>query len=147
MKHALDEDRRLLAIANSDRDAFLVLAAAPGIRLAIAMFLAQQAVEKALKATQFAFGIAARRTHDLADLAVSLKDAAELPFPPEEYARLSPYAVEFRYDDSDIELMTREQAAVIVDAPLLGCKTSCGPGIREKRRKGHEHSWSRNIRA
>lgn len=119
MTAALEEAGRLLNIARSDRDAFLLLAAAPGIRLAIAMFLAQQSVEKALKAAMFAHGIPAVRTHDLAELAVSLREVvAALPFQPEELARLSPYAVEFRYDDADIELITREQATTLVEGLL-----------------------------
>ena len=119
MTAALEEGRKLLNIARSDRDAFLLLANSAGIRPAIAMFLAQQTVEKALKAVMFAHGITVHRTHDLADLAVSLGQASlALPFSPEELARLSPYAVEFRYDDIDIALITREQAETMVNAVL-----------------------------
>lgn len=119
MTAAGEEAGRLLHIARSDRDAFLLLAAAPGIRSAIAMFLAQQSVEKAMKASMFALGLPVLRTHDLAELAVSLSKAIALPFRPEELARLSPYAVEFRYDDTDIELVTREQASQMVDGILI----------------------------
>jgi len=128
MTAALEEAGRLLGIARSDRDAFLVLAAAPGIRLAIAMFLAQQSVEKALKAAMFARGIPVLRTHDLAELAVLLRAEVALPFQPEDLARLSPYAVEFRYDDSDIELISREQAMKMVD-DLLAWAESVLKGI------------------
>ena len=118
MTAAHEEAGRLLNIARSDRDAFRLLAAAPGIRPAIAMFLAQQSVEKALKAATFVHGLPVLRTHDLAELAVSLRKVIALPFQPEELARLSPYAVGFRYDDADVELITREQASTMVDGIL-----------------------------
>lgn len=133
MTVALEEARRLLNIARSDRDAFLLLAAAPGIRLAIAMFLAQQSIEKALKAAMFALGVPVARTHDLAELAVSLREVLALPFQPEELARLSPYAVEFRYDDADIQLITPEQATMLVERLLTWVESVLEDASSEKR--------------
>jgi len=60
-----------------------------------------------------------------------------LPFSPEELARLSPYAVEFRYHDIDIALMTREQAETMVNTVLAWAEqtleaASAGHGGSEK---------------
>lgn len=69
MTPAIDEARRLQRIAESDRDAFVVLKAAPHVRLSIVCFHAQQSIEKALKAVLTANGIPFRRIHDLDELA------------------------------------------------------------------------------
>jgi HEPN domain-containing protein len=62
-------------------------------------FLAQQAVEKTIKAVLSHRTIRYRRTHDLSELLDLLK-AAKISFPAamEACVRLTPFAAEMRYD-------------------------------------------------
>jgi HEPN domain-containing protein len=63
-------------------------------------FLAQQAVEKALKAALTAAGRPFQRTHDIEYLCGLAEDAGiDLPGDAAAFAELNPWAVEFRYDD------------------------------------------------
>ena len=85
----------------------------------MAFFHAQQAVEKALKAVMCLRGLEYRRTHDLEELAGQLADASCQPAVEEAELRLlTPYAVEYRYDDEAPELLTPAQALAIVAAVL-----------------------------
>lgn len=119
MTPALEEARRLLRIAASDRDAFLVLKAASHVRLSIVCFHAQQSIEKALKAVLTANGVSFRRIHDLDELAQLLLSAGiHSPYSPDELALLNPHAVVFRYDDEDIETVSRDQAQAMVENVL-----------------------------
>lgn len=119
MTPALEEAGRLLRIAQGDRDAFMVLKDAPHIRLPVACFHAQQSVEKALKAVLTLQGIPFRRIHELAELAQLLSDHGV--FPPatlDQLDALNPYAVVFRYDDSEIETLSRDEAEEIMESVL-----------------------------
>ena len=110
MTISLDEARRFLNLAEDDLAAFRALAAMPHIRQAIAFFHAQQAVEKSLKAVLFAKGVEFRRTHDLYELADRIeKSGVALPCSAEELAQINPYAVEFRYDDQIVPLLTSDE--------------------------------------
>lgn len=64
----------------------------------VAGFLAQQAVEKAIKAVLTAHGVAFECTHDV-DYLCGLLEDSRLPLAPELRAAgaLTPWAVEFRY--------------------------------------------------
>ncbi|MDP2784042.1 MAG: HEPN domain-containing protein [Sulfurimicrobium sp.] len=119
MTPVLEEALRLLRIAQGDRDAFLVLKDSPNIRLPIACFHAQQAVEKTLKAVLTVKGIPFRRTHELSELAALLSDQGiSLPVSPEQLDALNPYAVVFRYDDTEIETLSRDEVVEIVSLIL-----------------------------
>jgi HEPN domain-containing protein len=64
-------------------------------------FHCQQAAEKLLKARLAALGIRFRRTHDLQELMTLLENAGEpLPDSLAGLDELTPFAVDFRYDDS-----------------------------------------------
>lgn len=76
MTASLDEARRFLSLASDDLAAFRTLAATPHIREAIAIFHAQQSVEKSLKAVLFANEVEFRRTHDLYELADRVEHAS-----------------------------------------------------------------------
>jgi HEPN domain-containing protein len=119
MSPRLEEARRLLGLARSDRDAFLWLLQGPGLRPASAFFFAQQAAEKALKAVMIVRRIVPGRTHNLLALAAEL-NAAGVPTPhaPDDLAVLNPYAVTLRYDDEDLQLVSSEQARLLVDGLL-----------------------------
>ena len=55
----------MLRLARMDEAAFVALLASTGVPLAIALFHAQQALEKALKSAMCLHGIEFLRTHDL----------------------------------------------------------------------------------
>ena len=119
MTPSLEEAHRFLALARADFAAFRVLASNAGIRPAIALFHAQQAVEKSLKALLFAQGVEFRRTHDLFELADKLQACGvALPSRVESVGKLNPYAVSFRYDSHDADLMSLEQADQIAQDVL-----------------------------
>jgi HEPN domain-containing protein len=111
MTPSLEEAHRFLGLARADFEAFQVLAASVHIRSAIALFHAQQSVEKSLKAVLFAKKLEFRRTHDLIELADKLRLAdAAVPCSTEALARLNPYAVLYRYDSDDLGLASVEDA-------------------------------------
>jgi HEPN domain-containing protein len=113
MTPCIEEARRLLRLAERDGRTFRILRAHPEAELAPTCIHAQQAVEKALKAVDFC------RTHDLEELANLLLDLRmQLPFSPREFRRLNPYAVEFRYDDTGLVLLTGDEAERIVSHTL-----------------------------
>ncbi len=127
MTTSLDEARRFLSLAADDLAAFRALAALPHIRLAIAFFHAQQAIEKSLKAVLFARGEEFRKTHDLYELADHLaKTGFTLPFGADELAQINPYAVEFRYGDEIIQIMSREEMDAITMRMLSWAETTVG---------------------
>jgi HEPN domain-containing protein len=69
-------------------------------------------------------GLEYRRTHDLEELAGQLEDlGVSPPFSANEWRRLSPYAVEYRYDDEAPELLTPLQARSIVHHVLTWCES------------------------
>ncbi|MGH8523004.1 MAG: HEPN domain-containing protein [Gammaproteobacteria bacterium] len=114
-----DEAKRLLRIAGRDYQTFAILRKHPEAELAPTCFHAQQVVEKALKAVLTIKRIDFRRTHDLEELANLLADIGiALPFAPREFRRLNPFAVEFRYDDESIALITRDEADQLTQQTL-----------------------------
>ena len=114
-----EEAARLLRLARRDECAMQALLNAPAVGVAVALFHAQQAAEKALKAVMCLHGLAYRRTHDLEELAGQLADVGCPPSVGEAELRLlTPYAVEYRYDDEAPELLTPAQALTIVAAVL-----------------------------
>lgn len=111
-----EEAQRLLRLAARDQRAFEVLLNG-GVTedFPAAAFHAQQAVEKALKAALCLRRIEFRRTHDLLELAGRLRDAGvTLPVADDVLQRLTPYAVEFRYDDQALALIAPEDAQTLV---------------------------------
>lgn len=60
-------------------------------------FCCQQAVEKAIKSVLSQAGIRFRRTHDLSEL--TKVSGIEVPDDVQKSVVLTPFAVEFRYDD------------------------------------------------
>ena len=110
-----EEAARLLRLARRDQAALRALLVAPDVAVAVAFFHAQQAAEKALKAAMCLYALEYRRTHDLEELAGQLADAGHPPSVAEAELRLlTPYAVEYRYDDEAAELLTAAQAQAIV---------------------------------
>ena len=98
MTSRIDLARHFLALAERDLRAFQKLVDDPDVDEATVGFLAQQAVEKCLKAVLARHDRPFRRTHDLVELLDILADAGA-PLPPhaDTLDELTPYAVEFRY--------------------------------------------------
>lgn len=128
MKPHIEEAWRALRLADRDIQAFHVLEKSPEVHLSIICFHAQQAVEKSLKAVLFTHRIEFRRTHNLVDLATLLRqNGIELPISDDQLLKLNPFAVTFRYDDMDVDVIsktdvsswmieTREWAEILVAA-------------------------------
>ena len=111
-----EEASRLLVLAKRDRAAFLALLGVEAAGLSIACFHAQQAAEKSIKSVLALKGIEFRRTHDLLALASLLPvDVLPLPFDDDWLIRLTPYAVEFRYDDNPMQLISGREAEMVVN--------------------------------
>ena len=122
-----EEALRLLRLARRDHAAFEVLIVASGLPAAVALFHAQQAVEKALKSAMCLYGVVFRRTHDLEQLASHLADAGHAaPVGEAELSRLTPYAVEYRYDDDSPALLSGQQARAIVESVMAWAAAHCG---------------------
>jgi HEPN domain-containing protein len=112
MKPHIEEAWRSLRLADRDIKAFEILKEEPEAHLSIVCFHAQQAMEKSLKAVLFSRQIEFERIHDLVQLAQLLRGRDVIvPLSDDGLRRLNPFAVTFRYDDMEIELITREDAA------------------------------------
>ena len=106
MTLATEEARRYLQLADDDAAAFRGLLKLPDVKFRLACFHAHQSVEKLLKAVLIFHEIDYHRTHDLHTLATALlKHGLTPPCSPEQLTRLNPFAVTFRYDDTDIPLI------------------------------------------
>lgn len=103
MTPANEEARRYMQLADDDAAAFRGLLNLPEVKFRLACFHAQQAVEKLLKAWLIKSGIA-------------------LPYSPEEPTQLNPFAVTFRYDDTDIPLIPAAEVVRMVDVCAFGQK-------------------------
>ena len=111
----VDEARTLLALALEDAAAFRVLISSGRVRPATALFHAQQAVEKAIKAVLVLHGVPFGRTHDLVELGYRARDVVPgSPFAIEHLARLNPYAVAFRYGEPSADLLEPGEAEEVV---------------------------------
>ncbi|MBS3936755.1 MAG: HEPN domain-containing protein [Sulfuritalea sp.] len=106
-----------MRLARRDQEVFGIIAMAGGNTHAAAGFHAQQAVEKVLKALLCASDLDFPRTHDLESLALRLAGSPyALPFSAEKLRPLTPYAVDFRYDDEVAALLTEREMRSIVAA-------------------------------
>jgi len=115
-----EEALKFIELAERDRRAFHVLAAATEIDHAVAGFHAQQAVEKALKAVLIGHGVEFKRTHDLQLLADRLVGdlGMQLPVSEAELRRLTPFAVEARYQLADDLMIGRDEIVSLMNAVL-----------------------------
>lgn len=110
-----EEAEHFLRLARRDQAAFAALLNAPAVDPAVACFHAQQAAEKELKAVMCMHGLEYRRTHGLEELADTLADVGSRPPIDEVYLRcLTPYAVEFRYDDETTHLISGDDAGRLI---------------------------------
>ena len=128
MNVLLEEARLLYKLAQRDARAFEgLLSVCPPEDFPVAAFHAQQAVEKCLKAALTLGGVVFRRTHDLQALAeIALNSKISLPVDDYILLRLTPYAVEFSYDDTAMPLIEAEQARQAVTVVLAWCAELVG---------------------
>lgn len=69
-----------------------------------------------MKAVLLLQGTPFRKTHDLNLLANLVAESGlPLPYSPDELTSLNPHAVAFRYDDIEIETLTREEAEAMLE--------------------------------
>lgn len=112
-----DVARALLAKAHGDEIVLTKLIEDVDVPDDILGFHAQQAVEKLLKAVLAASGVPFSRSHNLSYLVGLLNDAGlELPEAIVALEDLTPWAVEFRYDESSHALLDREATLQVVVA-------------------------------
>lgn len=120
----MEQARLLLRKARADAAAMRTLADNPEILDSIVGFHAQQACEKGLKAALADRGIAYPRTHSLERLLGLLTTAGiTVPESVDEALVLSPFAVEFRYDDPSDETLDRARVDALVNTVLAWCET------------------------
>jgi HEPN domain-containing protein len=111
--------RDMLTLAERDRDAMAVLAAAGNIDFSVIGFHAQQSVEKAFKAVMAIRGITFPRSHDLIELQALFHGAdITCPLSSETLEALNPYAVNSRYNLESDELLNESEAAAAVSVCL-----------------------------
>jgi HEPN domain-containing protein len=101
--------------AAGDETTLEKLIADPDVPDEVLGFHAQQAVEKLLKAVLALSGTAPPRTHDLAYLLGLVEDLGiDLPAEPQQLEALSPWAAQFRYEDSFATRLDRQEAQRLV---------------------------------
>jgi HEPN domain-containing protein len=116
MTQAIDRARRLLVLAERDTTSFRALASHPEVDISATGFFAQQVVEKCLKAVAEYHGIVFRRTHDVDELVdLLLQHKVAMPFPPDQFSVLNPFAVILRYEETPYVSMPLAEMGKLVD--------------------------------
>jgi len=116
MPHHTDQAARLLALAKRDITSFRALTSHPEVDVSATGFFAQQVVEKCLKAVAAYHGIVFRRTHDVDELVdLLLQHQVEMPFPPDKFSVLNPFAVILRYEEISYVSMSLATMEELVD--------------------------------
>ena len=132
------EVRRWLEFGREDLEAAAALAAAGTGRPRHACWLAQQSVEKALKAVLVYVGLDVPRVHDLDELRARIPKGWKLEQEHADLARLSEWAVEARYPgdwpdatEADARLAVQEARAlwnsVMADLTEHGLRVDASP--------------------
>jgi hypothetical protein len=112
-------EEALLALRVADRDivAFNKMKIAPDFHLATSCFHAQQAVKKCMKAVMFERNILFHPIHDLARLAMMLQESGvAAPCSTDGLRKLNSFAVTFRYDDTDIPIISTASVEELVNS-------------------------------
>ena len=105
MRHSREHAELLLRKARQDEIVLDKLITDPSLPDEVIGFHAQQAIEKTLKAVLTNCGLYYGRTHNLGEL-LKLLGASGFPLPEEfqEMRRLTPFAVDFRYEEMPLTL-------------------------------------------
>jgi len=123
-----DTSRELLALAEKDYKAALILARAEEPQTDAAGFHLQQAVEKAVKAWLALKAVDYPRTHDLSLLLGLLEDRAESIEPFWSLLELNPFAVQFRYELPGEDFPNFEQLAQLAEQLLARVRSLLATG-------------------
>lgn len=111
-----EEALRSLRMADHDIAAFQALMQHTEVHPAMACFHAQQAVEKCVKAVLFSRTVEFRRTHDLTELSDLLeRDGVRIPVASDWLKALNPFAVAFRYEETEPRALDTAALADVVD--------------------------------
>lgn len=115
MTQPIERARRLLALAERDMTSFRALSGHPEVDISTTGFFAQQVVEKCLKAVAEYHGIVFRRTHDVDELVdLLLQHQVAIPFPPDQFSVLNPFAVILRYEETPYVSMSLAEMSKLV---------------------------------
>jgi HEPN domain-containing protein len=114
-----DAPHELLALAQKDYKAAMILARAKDPQMDAAGFHLQQAVEKSLKAWLALKGIDYPKTHDLNPLLGLLEDEGESIEAFWSLLELNPFAVQFRYEVAGEDFPDFEQFAQLAKQLLV----------------------------
>ena len=115
----LEEAGHLLRLGRRDLQTFCILLDSGRAALAPICFHAQQAAEKALKAVLTVQQCDFPRTHSLSELARLVQDSGLAPpCSAADHLRLTPFAVEFRYDERVPTLLDGAEAGRIASQTL-----------------------------
>lgn len=116
MTQTVERARRLLVLANRDITSFRALASHPEVDISATGFFAQQAVEKCLKTVAEYHGIVFRRTHDVDEqVDLLLQHGVAMPFPPDQFSVLNPFAVILRYEETPYISLSLTDMSHLVD--------------------------------
>ena len=124
MANQHDLAKQLLQRASDDEAAARAMLPVGSVTDMIVGMLAQQAVEKSIKAVLAARGVDFPFTHDIGGLARICAEA-EVPLPDDmgEADQLTPYAGALRYDAEDPKLVDRETALRWATAAVAWART------------------------
>lgn len=114
-----DKSHELLALAEKDYKAALILARAEDPQMDAAGFHLQQTVEKSLKAWLAFKGVDYPRTHDLSLLLGLLEDHEEVIDPFWSLLELNSFAVQFRYELPGEEFSNFKQLAKLTQKLMV----------------------------
>jgi len=121
------EMEKLLRLAERDLIAFRILRDASEVDPSLALFHAQQCVEKCLKAVLVSRGKTIAKIHDLSTLARSVvQSGVQLPVAKAELDRLTPYAATMRYDELEYAAIDYKSTTKIVEAVFNWAKGIVG---------------------
>ncbi|MDD4912293.1 MAG: HEPN domain-containing protein [Sideroxydans sp.] len=116
MTQPIERARRLLVLAERDITSFRALTTHPEVDISATGFFAQQVVEKCLKSIAEYHGIVFRRTHDVDELVdLLLQHKIAMPFPPDQFSNLNPFAVILRYEETPYVSMTLDEMKKLVN--------------------------------
>ncbi len=132
----LDVARALLGKARGDEAGLRALLENTDVPDHVAGFLAQQAIEKSLKAVLTARGVGYERSHDIDYLCALIEDnGLELTEQIKAAVALTPWAVEFRYAEP-LEPNPLDRAKAL--ATVVAVREWAGIEIGEKPRQASE---------
>jgi HEPN domain-containing protein len=123
-----DRPHELLALAEKDYKAALILARAEDPQMDAAGFHLQQAVEKSLKAWLAFKTVDYPKTHDLSLLLGLLEDQHERIDPFWSLLELNSFAVQFRYELAGEEFSNFKQLAKLTKKLLAHIQSILDPG-------------------